>query len=62
MDYSKGSLNRDNDRDQATVYIVAGSRYVADSQLLQFERLNDCELNRSIATPCGWHGSTRCAQ
>jgi hypothetical protein len=48
MHYSRGSLDRNNDLDQATVYIVAGSRYVADSQLLQLERFNDCELDRQV--------------
>jgi len=48
MRYPKGSLNLDNYRDQATVHFLDGSRYVADSQLLQFERVNECELDYQV--------------
>lgn len=53
MRYPKGFLSRDNYRAHATVYFVAGSRYVADSQLLQFERFNDCELGGQVRRVVG---------
>ena len=46
MRYRKRSLNRGNYPDQATVCFVAGSRLVAQSQVAQFECLNDYEFNR----------------
>lgn len=48
MRHPKGSLNLDNYRDQATVHFLDGSRYVADSQLSQFERFNECELDYQV--------------
>ena len=49
----KGSLNRENCRDQATVYFVVLSRFVAQSQLAQFERFNDCKLDRQVRRVVG---------
>ena len=56
MRYPKGSLNRENYRDQATVYFVAASRLVAQSQMAQFEcRASEIALGsegRSLRSDC----------
>ena len=53
MRYPKGSLNRENYREHATVSFVAGSRLLAQSQMAQFKYLNDYELSRRVCRVVG---------
>jgi regulator of replication initiation timing len=48
MRYPKRPLNRGNYPDQATFCFGAGSCFVAQSQMAQFQCVNDCKLNRQV--------------